>query len=156
MKKIIFATILTSSLLFSYTMDYDRNTKCVVRKVQVYKDPQWVAKIELANGKKLFFCSPKSMIEFYQQPGRWSNLGIKSESDFKDVIVTDYKTLKPVDARGAFFVYGSNKISLAGDDLVAFEKYSDAKDFASKNNGKRIFSLSEVPEGLIKLLNGKI
>lgn len=156
MKKIIFAAILTSSLLFSYTMDYDRNTKCVVRKVKVYKDPQWVAKIELTNGKKLFFCSPKSMIEFYQQPGKWFDLGVKSESDFKDIIVTDYKTLKPVDARGAFFVYGSNKISLAGDDLVAFEKYDDAKDFASKNNGKRIFSLGEVKEGLIKLLNGKI
>lgn len=156
MKKIILATILASSLLFSYTMDYDKNTKCVVRKVKVYKDPLWVAKIELTNGKKLFFCSPKSMIEFYQHPGKWSDLGVKSESDFKDIIVTDYKTLKPVDARGAFFVYGSTKISLAGDDLVAFEKYDDAKNFASKNSGKRIFSLSEVQEGLIKLLNGKI
>jgi len=156
MKKILIATVLASSLLFSYTMDYDRNTIGVVRNMKVYKDPKWVSKIELKNGKKLFFVSPKSMIEFYQQPGKWFDIGVNSEDDFKDILVTDFKTLEVVKAKGAFYVYGSNVISPAGDDLVAFDSYKAAEEFAAKYNGKRIFGFREVSAALIRLINGRI
>ena len=137
MVKIVTSIVLASSLLFSYTMDYDKDTKCVVRHFKVYKDPKWVSKIELKNGKKIFFSSPKSMIEFYHQPGKWFDIGVKSEDDFKDIIVTDFKTLKPIDARGAFYIYGTNVTSPSGDDLVPFSSYEDAKTFSSKHNGKK-------------------
>ncbi|MCK4737552.1 MAG: nitrous oxide reductase accessory protein NosL [Sulfurimonas sp.] len=156
MKKILIATILTSSLLFSYTMDYDRSTTGVVRNMKVYKDPKWVSKIELKNGKKLFFVSPKSMIEFYQRPGKWFDIGVKSENDFKDILVTDFKTLKPIEARGAFYVYGSQITSPAGDDLVPFASYEDAKQFAAKYRGRRILNFKEIKNSLIQLLNGRI
>ena len=156
MKKILIGLVLTSSLLFSYTMDYNKDTKGVVRHLKVYKDPKWVSKIELKNGKKLFFVSPKSMIEFYHQPGKWFDIGVKSEDDFKDILVTDFKTLEPVKAKGAFFVYGSNIISPAGDDLVPFDSYKAAEEFAKKHNGKRILGFREVSSALIRLLNGRI
>ena len=54
MKKIVLGIILASSLLFSYTMDFDRKTTCLVRQLKVYENPQWVSKIELNNGKKVF------------------------------------------------------------------------------------------------------
>lgn len=155
-KKIALIFVVTTSLFSSYTMDYDKNTTGIVRKLKVYKEPKWVSKIELTNGKKLFFVSPKSMIEFYHQPGKWSDIGVKSEVDFKDLIVTDHATLKPVNAKTAFFVYGSNQTSPAGDDLVAFEKEEDAKRFLSSNNGKRILTFQEVKLSLINLLNGRI
>ncbi len=155
-KKILMAIALVSTLVAndSYKMNFDRETTCVVRNIKVYKAPQWVAKIELVNKKELFFSSPKSMIEFYLVPGRWFDIGVKSEDDFKEIIVTDYSTLKPIDARGAFFVYGSNIISPAGDDLVPFATYEEAKKFASKHNGKRVLSFSQISKGLIELLNG--
>ena len=59
-----------------YIMDYTKKTKCIVRHFLVYKDPQWVGKIELKNGKKLFFSSPKSLIEFYHRPGKWFDAGV--------------------------------------------------------------------------------
>ena len=64
--------------------------------------------------------------------------------------------LSKVDAKKAFFVYGSSKISPAGDDLVAFESKEDASNYSQNNNGKRIFSFSEVKNSLIRLLNGRI
>lgn len=140
----------------SYKMDYDKESTCIVRKIKVYQEPKWVAKIELTNGKKLFFASPKSMIEFYQTPGKWFNIGVKSEDDFKEILVTDFDTLKPINARGAFFVYGSNVTSPAGDDLVAFATYETAKNFASKHNGKRVMAFNQISDALIRLLNGKI
>lgn len=139
-----------------YEMDYAQDTRCIVRNFLVYKEPKWVSKIELQNGKKLFFSSPKSMIEFYHRPGKWFHIGVKSENDFKDIVVTDYLTMKPINAREAFFVYGSRAISPAGDDLVAIEKEVDAKNFAKMYNGKRVLKFKEISASLINLINGRI
>ncbi len=156
MIKIILGVLLASSLLFSYEMDFDRNTDCLVRHIKVYKAPEWVAKIELKNGKKVFFSSPKSMFEFYFRPGKWFDVGVKSEKDFKDILVTDFKTLKPVKAKGAFYIYGSNVVGPAGDDLIPFDSYADAEDFSKKHNGKRIMGFRDVSDALIRLINGRI
>jgi copper chaperone NosL len=139
-----------------YVMDYDKETRGLVRQMKVFKSPRSVAKITLQNGKKIFFSSPKSMIEFYQQPGRWFDIGVKSEGDFKQILVTDYETKEPINARGAFYVYGSNVTSPAGDDLVPFGNYDSAQKFAKEHNGKRVLAFAEIPEALINLLNGKI
>jgi len=156
MIRIVLAVVLATSVLFSYEMDFTKDTKCIVRNFKVYKDPKWVAKIELQNGKKVFFSSPKSMIEFYHRPGKWFDVGVKSEDDFKDILVTDFKTLKPINAKGAFYVYGGNITSPAGDDLPAFATYEDAEAYSKTHNGKRIFNFKEIPDALIKLLNGRI
>jgi len=156
MIKIFLGIILLSSLLFSYEMDFDRKTECLVRHIKVYKAPEWVAKIELQNGKKVFFSSPKSMFEFYFRPGKWFDVGVKNEKDFKEILVTDFKTLKPVKAKGAFYIYGSNVIGPAGDDLVAFDSYAAAEEFSKKHNGKRILGFRDISDALIRLINGRI
>jgi len=139
-----------------YELNYDKNTTSLVRNMKVYKNPKWVAKIKTGDNKEVYFCSPKSMFEFYHRPAKWFSVGVKSEKDFLEIVVTDYFTNKAIDAREAYFIYGSNKISPAGDDLVAIETKEEAKRFSKKYNGKRIFKFNEVPDALIKLLNGRI
>lgn len=139
-----------------YEMDYSKDTKCLVRKFEVYKNPKWACKIELQNGKKVFFSSPKSMFEFYHQPGKWFDIGVKKESDFRDIIVTDYNSLKLINAKKAFYIYGTRAISPAGDDLVAFERREDAALFSQRYSGKRIFTFEQVSPSLIRLINGNI
>ena len=156
MKKIVLILIMLSSLVFAYEMDYTKATECEVRHLKLYKAPKWASKIELQNGKKIFFSSPKSMFEFYFRPANWAYIGVRSEKDFKDILVTDYNTGKVIEARGAFFVYGSNITSPAGDDLVPFDSYKQAKEFAKKYNGKRVFGFKEVSEGLINWLNDDV
>jgi len=155
-KKIILSLVLVSSFLFSYEMDYTRETIRVVRQMKVYKDPKWVAKIDLKNGKKVFFSSPKSMFEFYHQPGKWFDIGVKSEDDFKNIIVTDYQTMKLLEAKKSFFVYGSRAISPGGDDLPAFKTRESAEHFASKYSGKRVMDFKSISPALIRLINGRI
>jgi len=140
----------------TYTLDYDNNTTCMVRKLKVYKEPKWVGKIETRAGKNVYFSSPKSLFEFYHQPGKWFDVGVKSERDFSKIIVTDYETLKPIDAEKAFYIYGSRAISPAGDDLVVLETKERAEAFSLKYNGKRIFTFDQVSAALIRLLNGRI
>jgi nitrous oxide reductase accessory protein NosL len=156
MIKIIIGLLLVSGLAFSYEMDFNKDTVGLVRHLKVYKYPEWVSKIELTNGKIIFFSSPKSMFEFYFRPAKWFDMGVKKEGDFKDIIVTDFNTLKPINAKGAFFVYGTNEISPGGDDLVAFGSYAEAQKFSKAHRGQRILSFKEVSDGLIRLLNGRI
>lgn len=151
-------SILTSSFLYAdtYNIDFDKNTVSLVRKIKVYKDPAWVAKIVTKDNKEFFFISPKSLMEYYFNPAKWPETNVHSEEDLKQLVVTDYKTLKHIDAKKAFYVYGSHKISLAGDDLPAFKDIDDAKAFMDANHGRRIMKFSELKESLIELLNGDI
>ena len=155
---LVFGLFLVSAFAddIKYDMNFTKETSCEIRKVKIYENPAWASKIDFTNGKSAFFCSPKSMFEFYYNEEKWETFGIKSTSDFKNILVTDYKTLKIIDATKAFFVYGSNKISPAGDDLVAFDSKEEAQKFLEKNNGKRILSFTEVKNSLIRLLNGRI
>jgi nitrous oxide reductase accessory protein NosL len=160
MKKIILGVLFFISCLFAneikFDMNFTKDTSCEIRKIKLYQNPIWASKIEFKNGKNAFFCSPKSMFEFYFNEEKWKIFEIESQSDFTNILITDYKTSKIVDAKKAFFVYGSSKISPAGDDLVAFESKEDASNYLQNNNGKRIFSFSEVKNSLIRLLNGRI
>jgi len=146
----------TKPLEVSFTLDYDKNTSCIVRHFKVYEAPKWVGKIETRGGKIVYFSSPKSLFEFYHRPGKWFEVGVKSERDFSQIVVTDYATLKPIDGEKAFYVYGSRAISPAGDDLVAFEEEEKAKTFSKEYSGKRIFTFDKVSDALIRLLNGRI
>jgi len=168
MKKLFLSMAILSGLLFAtsevkpfeiekkYFLSFDKNTSCLVRHIKVYKAPKWVAKIEVRNGKTVYFSSPKSLFEFYHRPGKWFDVGVKSERDFSKIVVTDYATLKPINAEEAFYVYGSRATSPAGDDLVPFESEAEAKKFSKTHSGKRILKFDEVPDALIKLLNGRI
>jgi len=139
-----------------YFLNYDKNTTCLVRHIAVYKDPKWVAKIEVRNGKIVYFCSPKSMFEFYHRPGKWYDIGVRSERDFSKIVVTDYSTGKPINAEEAFYIYGTSVTSPAGDDLVAIKSKESAEKFSAEFNGKRILKFDEVSDALIRLLNGRI
>ena len=149
-------SILTLSANESYRMNFDKETRGLVRKMQIYKSPAWVAKVVTKKQKEFFFTSPKSVLEFYYTPKKWPEAKVNSPEDIKYIIVTDYKTGNPIDAKYAFFVYGSNKISFAGDDLPAFKSIDHAKNFMKNNNGRRILSFNDLSLGLIKLLNGDI
>lgn len=168
MKKIWLGMMIISGFLFAtsamkpfqvekqYFLTFDKNTSCLVRHIKVYKAPKWVAKIEVRNGKAVYFSSPKSMFEFYHRPGKWFDVGVKSERDFSKIVVTDYATLKPINAEEAFYVYGSRVTSPAGDDLIPFEHEVEAKKFLEQYSGKRILKFDEIADALIRLLNGRI
>lgn len=155
---LVFGLFVISSFAneLKYDINFTKETSCEIRNIKLYESPAWASKIDFKNGKSAFFCSPKSMFEFYYNMQRWEAFEAKELTDFKNIIVTDYKTLKGIDARKAFFVYGSNKISPAGDDLVAFESKDEAQSYLENNNGKRIFDFDGVKNSLVRLLNGRI
>ena len=158
-------TLLLSSCLLSsvyaiseqdMSMNFTKETSSLIRHLQVYKNPTWAAKVVTKSSKEFYFVSPKSLLEYYFNPEKWPKAQTPTQQDIKALVVTDYTTLKPIDASKAYYVYGSNITSPAGDDLPSFKKYGDALEFANKYNGKRIMEFKEVSKALIELLNGDI
>ncbi|MDD3462603.1 MAG: nitrous oxide reductase accessory protein NosL [Sulfurospirillaceae bacterium] len=154
MKKFLL-TIVLGSLLLAGVIEADKNATCLIRKIKVYEAPRWVTTIQVRSGETIYFCSPKSMFEFFFHPAKWSQYNVKQDGDMR-ISVNTHDTLKKIDARKAYFVYGAKEISPAGDDLPAFETKESAQKFADKNGGKKVLFFDEVPFALINLLNGRI
>lgn len=154
MKKILLSVLILSSILLGETYNVSKDKLCLIRKLKVYKSPSWIASVQVRSGEVLYFSSPKAMFEFYHRPGKWPEYNVKSDDDMR-IHVTAYDTLEKIEARDAFYVYGSTLVGPAGDDLVVFKTKKDAQKFYDKNHGKRLFVFSDVSSALINYLNGR-
>ncbi len=155
-KKLVLLPIIFTTFLIAEPINVSKDEIGVIRNLKVYKFPRWISQITTSKNKKLYFSSSKSMFEFYFLFKKWPEFNVKTVDDMTKIFVTDYKTYDAINARSAYFVYGSNVTSIAGDDLVSFKNEHDAKEYSKKHNGKRIFRFSQVKHQLIQLLNGSI
>ncbi len=147
--------LMSTSLLMAAGIEVTKKDRCLIRQLKVYEQPAWIARAKTKQ-KTVYFSSPKSMFEYYFNPIRWTSLGALTSSDIVSVTVTDFTTLEAIDAKKAFYVYGSNQISPGGDDLPAFATKQEAEVFSKKYNGKRILKFDEVSNALVSLINGRI
>lgn len=154
MKKLLLVALMLGTL-FGATMELPKDANCLIRKIKVYLAPEWAATIQVRSGEIIYFSTPKSMFEFYFQPGRWPEFQVKHNDDMR-IHVTNYNTLQKIPAKEAYYVYGSKKTGPAGDDLPAFTTQKEAEAFAKKFDGKRVLDFAAVSEGLINLLNNRL
>jgi len=112
-----------------------------------------VCMIELKNGKKAYFSSVKSMMDFYYRPWYYTEYGAKTTKDIKKMVVQDYITGKAIDAKKALYVFGSRLIGPKGDDLVPFSDRTTLKMFEVKYGGTKVLPFSRISKGLIKYLD---
>jgi len=152
----IFIILLSGTLwLMATNIEVAKTDHCLIRQVAVYKHPRWIAEAKTRQ-KTVYFSSPKSMFEYYFQPIRWTAIGAINSKDILSLRVTDFNTLQAIDAKKAFYVYGSNQTSIGGDDLPAFATKASAQIFAKKYNGKRVLAFDEISLALVNLVNGRI
>lgn len=77
----------------------------------------------------------------------------EGQDSVKNIYVTDYKSKKLIDAKTAYYVFGSNIMSVGGDDLIPFALESDAKEFFQGNKGKQIYRFDRMTENFINYLD---
>ncbi len=134
-----------------YASKDERDLACSLKP---YKNPKWMSQIELINEKKLHFISVKCMMSFYYKNSKWDDLGIKDEKEpIKALKIQDFNTLEIVDAKEAFYVYGSHIMGPKGDDLIPFKSEKDAINFSKDNGGKKILIWKDFKHNLFKLLS---
>jgi len=122
--------------------------KCPVCGMFVSKYPDWVATVTFKDSTALFFDGTKDFFTWYHNmqkyaPGR-------NQASIAAVTVKDYYSLKPVDARQAYFVIGSDVYGPMGKELVPFGKPADAQAFLTDHKGKKFLRFNEVTPAILK------
>jgi len=112
-------------------------------KIEDYYKTSYTAKLQM-NGNNRQYCSMRCVVMDMKEYG----------IDTDTIKVLDIATQKYIDAKSAYFVFGSNvQGSLSGVSKLAFQKEKDAKDFIKKYKGKLVdfsFALNQAKESLEK------
>jgi len=127
--------------------------KCPVCGMFVSRYPDWVAEVRFATGDRVLFDGAKDLFKFllkYEDYG-----AVMRRTDVTSISVTDYYSLKPVEARAAFYVTGADVLGPMGHELVPFGRREDAEEFKRDHRGQRILRFDEVTLALLKALDGE-
>jgi copper chaperone NosL len=122
--------------------------KCPVCGMFVSKYPDWVATVTFKDSGILFFDGTKDFFTYYHNMQKYTPS--RKQADIATITVNDYYTLKPVDARQAHFVFGSDVYGPMGKELVPFGKLSDAQAFLKDHKGKRVLRFSDINPRVLK------
>lgn len=154
MRKIVVAILFVATSLFAQKgFLVDKKEHDMTCGLKPYQYPKWITQIEFKNGKKVHFVSVKCMMLFYYKNSKWDDLGVKSKEDIKSLNVQDYNSLHVINAKDAYYVFGSRRISPKGDDLIPFESKEMAKAFMKKDGGTKILRFKDFKVGLFEYLN---
>lgn len=127
---------------------------CPVCGMMVSKYPNWVATIAYKDGHAHHFDGAKDMLKFWHAPAKYA-AGHKRE-DMAAIWVTDFYNLKPMDARKAFYVIGSDVLGPMGHEFVPLASREDAEDYLKDHKGKKILRFDEISSDLTgKVDDGK-
>lgn len=154
MKKFLFVFLLIFNSLFATDSlvgkEYkDLNLKqelCPIKNVSIEKHKDWLGFVEFDDGSIVATSSPKYTFAYKFKE---ENAGKK----IKAVYLTDYKTKKIIDSQTAFYVFGSNIMSIGGDDIIPFALEADAKEYFDKHYGKKIFRFDRMTPNFIEYLD---
>jgi nitrous oxide reductase accessory protein NosL len=122
--------------------------KCPVCGMFVSKYPNWVVTITFKDSTTLFFDGAKDLFNWYHNmqkyaPGR-------NKASISTITFNDYYSLKPIDARQAYFVIGSDVHGPMGKELVPFGKTDDAQAFIKDHKGRKALRFNEVTPSILK------
>lgn len=111
----------------------------------VAKYPNWVATIAYPDGSHRFFDGPKDLFRFL--------LG-KDGSTARDaeIWVTDYYTIKPISAREAVYVAGSDVFGPMGAELIPLATAELAESFRADHGGEGVFTFEGVDDAVLRSL----
>ncbi|ACZ11732.1 nitrous oxide reductase accessory protein NosL [Sulfurospirillum deleyianum] len=117
------------------------DAKCPVCGMFVAKYPQWVAVIETPE-KPLYFDGVKDMMKYI----------FAQKKHFEHIYVSDYYSLKKLNATKAFYVIGANVYGPMGAELIPFASESEAVSFMKDHSGKRLLRFDDISEKTLKSL----
>jgi nitrous oxide reductase accessory protein NosL len=161
MKNLIIATFLTIAGL-SYGKNLEQNSTKEIKKINQFdpvyqlplvKFPKFSTELILKDGRKFQFVSVKAMMHFYFHPERYPSFGVKSREEVENLYVKDYISGEVVDAKKAWYVFGSRLVGPHGDDLIPFASKASAELFMKKYGGSRLMQIDKFTFGLIKYLD---
>jgi nitrous oxide reductase accessory protein NosL len=124
-----------------------------VYQLSVDKYPKFQAEMVLKNGKKIRFCCVKSMLHFFFSPYRYPEYGVKDSGQIDRMYVKDYLDGSSIDAKKAWYVFGSRLVGPHGDDLIPLSSKTRAELFVKRYGGTRVMEFGKLSAGLVRYLD---
>lgn len=125
--------------------------KCPVCGMFVAKYPDFLAYMTFKDGSYAAFDGVKDMMKCYLDMSRY--LPGKKKSDIRTMVVTDYYTMRMIDAFAAYYVTGSDVLGPMGHELIPHESQSKAKEFMEDHLGKTLLKLPQITSAMLKELD---
>ena len=122
---------------------------CPVCGMFVAKYPEWIATVLYKNGQAHHFDGAKDLFKYLLNMSRWAP-GHRAE-DIASIGVTEYYGTSRIDARQAWYVFGSDVLGPMGHDLIPLETQADAEEFLRDHKGKGILRFDAIT--LVRLLD---
>ena len=119
--------------------------RCAICGMFVAKYPAWVATIVTAGGARHCFDGPKDLFRFLAREKG-------AEDPQTEIWVTDYYTTKPVKARGAVYVRGSDVMGPMGAELVPLASPAHAESFRADHGGEAPLAFDAIDEAVLRAL----
>jgi copper chaperone NosL len=120
---------------------------CPVCGMFVALYPEWVATVLYKDGHAHHFDGAKDMFKYLLDMAKWAP-GHRAE-DIAAIGVTEYYGLTRIDAREAFYVFGSEVLGPMGHELLPLETREDAEEFRRDHGGKQILRFEDVTQELL-------
>ncbi len=125
---------------------------CPVCGMFVAKYPEWTATVVYKDGHSQYFDGAKDLFKFLFAMPRYAPG--HSFAEVSAMAVTDYYDVRPLDARAAFYVIGSDVLAPMGHDLVPLATRAEADDFVKDHKGRAVLTFEQVTPEVIRDLDG--
>lgn len=122
--------------------------RCATCGMFVSQHPAWIASIVYADGSHRFFDGPKDLFTFRLQHPE----SIDAEVS---IWVTDYYTTRPLPARDAVFVVGSDVLGPMGAELVPVASAELADSFRADHGGDAPLAFDDIDAAVVEHLDGR-
>ena len=130
-------------------MQVPKEVKCPVCGMFVAKYPKWAALIT-ENNRTHYFDGVKDMMKFYIFDVDFPY----DRTKISNMEVTDFYTLRSIDAKKAFYVIGSDVFGPMGNELIPFSTKDAAENFMKDHSGEQIIIFDEITPKLVMGLDG--
>lgn len=119
---------------------------CATCGMPTQEYPEWAASLTSGQGEE-HFCSSRCMFSRLQDT-------VNRPQDITALQVTDYYDNKPIDARKAFYVIGSDQMGPMGPELIPFAQERAASEFMKDHAGKRMLRFEQVDATVLQQAMG--
>lgn len=124
---------------------------CPVCGMLVAKYPEWAATVVYEDGHAHHFDGAKDLFKYLLAFPKFAP-GHHKE-DIQAIAVREYYDLKPIDAREAFYVTGSDVLGPMGHELIPLASRADAEEFMHDHQGRRVLTYDQVTEKTLRDLD---
>jgi copper chaperone NosL len=115
--------------------------RCAVCGMFVAKYPNWLSRIQHADGTTVWFDGAKDMLAYYFNPGQF---GSHPPESIVDIWVKDYYSLAWTPGRQAHFVTGSDVHGPMGHEFIPFSSREAAQSFLKDHHGEKVLTFAEI------------